>query len=165
MCQSASQSEIVSELRLARTILERLECSFARQEAKFDQLLNMMREKQTVETAPTSQHSQRHQQPAVTPLQQFSTPVTASGPSQSMPCGPPSHSMEFTTPIHYQRATLSDLDRLLDDSDLAGNNISRNYFILLVFYDTLQKRCHSELFWQDFLAFVYLFSRFVNSQP
>lgn len=32
--------EIVSELRLLRVILERLECSFARQEAKLDKLLN-----------------------------------------------------------------------------------------------------------------------------
>ena len=130
MCQSELQNEIASELRLARTILERLECSFARQEAKLDQLLNMMAAKRTVEPALTPQHSQRHNQPAVAPLQQFSTPVPASHP---MPCGPPSHSMELTTPILYQQSTLSDLDRLLDVSDVGGNNVNiliTNYVVI-----------------------------------
>ncbi|CAH3152803.1 unnamed protein product [Porites evermanni] len=38
--ERTSNEETVSELRLLRVILERLECSFARQEAKLDKLLN-----------------------------------------------------------------------------------------------------------------------------
>jgi len=80
--------------------------------------LTAMEAKQTMKPARTPQHCQRHQQPAFAPLQQFSIPVPASSLSQSI-------SMEFTMPVLYQQATLSDLDRLLDDSDIAGNNNSR----------------------------------------
>lgn len=54
--------EIVSELRLLRVILERLECSFARQEAKLDKLLNS-------QTSPCLEPpvSQRQQQSSATP--------------------------------------------------------------------------------------------------
>ena len=123
MCQSASQQEIASELRLTRTILERMECSFARQEAKLDQLLNLLTTKQTVDL-PTTQPSQNHQQP----VQQFSTPV----PSQSstvplstpVSAGGASRSLEIPTPMLFQQTPLVDLDRLLDDPELTGN-ISR----------------------------------------
>ena len=54
--------EIVSELRLLRVILERLECSFARQEAKLDKLLNS-------QTSPCLEPpvSQRQQRSSATP--------------------------------------------------------------------------------------------------
>ena len=132
MCQSASQQEIATELRLTRTILERMECSFARQEAKLDQLLNLLTTKQTVDL-PTSQPSQNHQQP----VQQFSTPV----PSQllstvplstPMSAGGPSRSLEIPTPMLFQQTPLVDLDRLLDDPELAGNISSYNIVRTLV---------------------------------
>ena len=125
MCQSGSQTDIATELRLARTILERLECSFARQEAKLDQLLSRMATTQAAEL-PTFQRSQFHQQPVQTlpTMQQLSTPMPPSGPCQSL---------EYATPVLYQRTPLSDglpdLDRLLDETDLAGNN-GLNLFIL-----------------------------------
>ena len=57
-----SEKETVSELRLLRVILERLECSFARQEAKLDKLLNS-------QTSPCLEGpvSQRQQQSSATP--------------------------------------------------------------------------------------------------
>ena len=113
--------KIATGLRLTRTILERLECSFARQEAKLDQLLNLLTTKQTVDLPPT-QPSQNHHQP----VQQFSTPV----PSQSlstvplstpMSAGGPIRSLEIPTPMLFQQTPLVDLDRLLDDPELTGN--------------------------------------------
>jgi len=121
VCQSASQQEIAAELHLTRTILERLECSFARQEAKLDQLLNLLTTKQTVDL-PATQPSQNHEQP----VQLFSTPV----PSQSvstvplstpMSAGGPSRSLEIPMPMLFQQTPLVDLDRLLNDPELTGN--------------------------------------------
>lgn len=67
--------EIISqELQLTRTILERLECSFARQEAKLDKLMAML------PTAPTE--LQQSQQP--TPSHS-STPFNSHTPSLEYP--------------------------------------------------------------------------------
>ena len=67
--------EVLSqELQLTRTILERLECSFARQEAKLDKLMAML------STAPTE--LQQSQQP--TPSHS-STPFTSHTPSLEYP--------------------------------------------------------------------------------
>ena len=70
-----------------------MECSFACQEAKLDQLLNLLTTKQTVDL-PTTQISQNHQQPvqhfsASVPSQllsmvPLSTPMSAGGPSRSL---------------------------------------------------------------------------------
>ena len=65
---------ISQELQLTRTILERLECSFARQEAKLDKLMAML------PTAPTE--LQQSQQP--TPSH-CSTPFTSQTPSLEYP--------------------------------------------------------------------------------
>lgn len=98
-----------------------MECSFAHQEAKLDQLLNLLTTKQTVDL-PATQPSHNHQQP----VQQFSTPV----PSQSvstvplstpMSAGGPSRSLEIPMPMLFQQTPLVDLDRLLDDPELTGN--------------------------------------------
>lgn len=106
-CQTHIASlQITAELQLARTILERLECSFARQEAKLDKLLNMMATapstvQQFCALTPSSNHQSRQT------VQQFSTPV-------------PTQSLEYTTPSLYQQTSVSDRDGLFDDSDLAG---------------------------------------------
>ena len=65
---------VSQELQLTRTILERLECSFARQEAKLDQLMAML------PTAPTE--VQQSQQP--TPSHS-STPFNSHTPSLEYP--------------------------------------------------------------------------------
>ena len=61
VCSDDRQDGTATELRLIRTILERLECTFARQEAKLDKLLQKT-------------NSQFHQQP---PPPTFSTPDVA----------------------------------------------------------------------------------------
>ncbi|XP_068679116.1 uncharacterized protein [Montipora foliosa] len=77
--------ESASEIRLMRTILERLECSFARQEAKLDQLLQSLNS----QSLP-----QQPQQP-----QQVSTPDVGTRPS----------SVEYPfRAAAYSRAPLSD---------------------------------------------------------
>ena len=57
MCQT-SQTETARELRLIRVILERIECSFARQEAKLDKLLNS--QMSPCLQPPVSQVQQQH---------------------------------------------------------------------------------------------------------
>lgn len=56
-----SQEMVTTELRLVRTILERLECAFAIQEAKLDRLLTLM------QTAPTVQQQPLQFQPSIQP--------------------------------------------------------------------------------------------------
>ena len=104
------------ELRLTRTILQRLECSFARQEAKLDQLLGM---KTTTNTGartierPTFQIAQCL--PQRTQAEQFSTPVPT-----SQPVATSCLSVEYT-PEMIERTAMLDLERLLDDPNLTGN--------------------------------------------
>ena len=76
-----------------RLILERLECSFARQEAKLDRILSMVESTRT-QTQP-----------------QFSTP----NPIPSSQC----HSLEYS-PALIQRTPLPEVDRLLEDHSLTG---------------------------------------------
>ena len=88
---SDSTSEAISEeLRLLRTILERLECSFAkqeakldRQEAKLDTLLNMM----TVQTS-VPQTTQCTPQTTAQP-HPFATPFNQNSSSSSLKFPPP----------------------------------------------------------------------------
>ena len=61
---------ISQELQLTRTILERLECSFARQEAKLDKLMAML------PTAPTELHQSQQPTPS-----HSSTPLNSHTPS------------------------------------------------------------------------------------
>jgi len=91
-------SELLLELRLTRTILERLECSFARQEAKLDQLLRM--------TTTTNTGARTFE---------LSTPVPTSQPAASL-----SQSVEFAPDI-FERTAMLDLERLLDEPDLTGD--------------------------------------------
>ena len=114
MFQRDETSEEATELRLTRTIIERLECSFARQEAKLDQLLGIMQTMRTMEQ-PTSQCPP---QPAqnLSAIQQFSTPNPTTGPSQSL------EYMPHTPSAVFQGTSLSDVERLLDDSALLGNS-------------------------------------------
>ena len=75
MKESNQHLEMVSqELQLTRTILERLECSFARQEAKLDKLMAML---PTVPTEP-----QQSRQPTPT---HSSTPYNSHTPSLEYP--------------------------------------------------------------------------------
>ena len=116
MCQKLPDtdiSELHMELRLTRTILERLECSFARQEAKLDQLLGMTTARNTGASAV-----QRVAQclPQRVQVEQLSTPVlTSSRPAASL-----RQSVEYAPEI-FERTAILDLERLLDDPDLAGN--------------------------------------------
>lgn len=88
---SDSTSEAISEeLRLLRTILGRLECSFAkqeakldRQEAKLDTLLNMM----TAQT-PVPQTPQCTPQTSAQP-HSFATPITINSSASSVEFLPP----------------------------------------------------------------------------
>ena len=87
-----SDTEAISEeLRLLRTILERLECSFAkqeakldRQEAKLDTLLNYIMTSQT----PVPQTPQCTPQTAAQ-LHSFATPVTINSSASSVEFPPP----------------------------------------------------------------------------
>ena len=76
-----------------RLILEHLECSFARQEAKLDRILSMV------------EYTRPQTQP------QFSTP----NPIPSSQC----HSLEHN-PTVIQRTPLPEVDRLLEDHNFTG---------------------------------------------
>ncbi|KAJ7391205.1 hypothetical protein OS493_019336 [Desmophyllum pertusum] len=104
-------SEVTTELRLTRTILEWLECSFARQEAKLDRLLGLMQTTWTDQ--PTSQNLPPPTQhlPAI---QQFCSSSPITNPTLSMEYAP------YTPPMPFQSLPLSDLNRILDDPDLTG---------------------------------------------
>ena len=87
-----SDTEAISEeLHLLRTILERLECSFAKmeakldtQEAKLDTLLNCMMTSQT----PVPQTPQCTPQTAAQP-HSFATPITINSSASSVEFPPP----------------------------------------------------------------------------
>ena len=76
-----------------RLILERLECSFARQEAKLDRILSMV------------EYTRPQTQP------KFSTP----NPIPSSQC----HSLEYS-PTVIQWTPLPEVDRLLEDNNFTG---------------------------------------------
>jgi len=108
-----SQEMVTTELRLVRTILERLECAFAIQEAKLDRLLTLM------QTAPTVQQQPLQFQPSIQPTQ-FSTPIQSTI-SQS------NSSVEYVPSTALPRAqetgssALQEMQRLLDDTNTTGN--------------------------------------------
>ena len=115
---------MATELRLTRTILERLECSFARLEAKLDWLLSIMTTTRTME-----QHTSQcpPQPPQTLPaIQQFSTPNPTTCPSQSLEYQP------YTTSAAFQGTPLSDVERLLDDPVLIGILKDKKMFISLI---------------------------------
>ena len=88
---SDSTSEVCEELRLMRTILGRLECSFAKQEAKLDRLLNRM-------TAPTP----APQTPQCTPqtsAHNFTTPFSTNSISSGEFSASPIVSRQQEMPI------------------------------------------------------------------
>ena len=107
------------ELRLLRTILERLECSFASQEAKMDKLFAVVASNQAAQ-----QHPQQIQQP------KCSTPVACTRQtSLELPFTPlrsyPEPEKSATLP---RPSTLADPDRVFEnvirqtDRGLAGMN-------------------------------------------
>lgn len=114
VCQG---NDAAAELRLARTILERLECSFARQEAKLDKILNLMT------SVPAS--SVQHQTSQWVPPLQFSTPDPHI--SQSLECPVQVQSVQrnaehLVHPVQIQslqRTPLADVDMLLN-AELTG---------------------------------------------
>ena len=112
--ETVDYAKVTTELALMRTIVERLECSFACQEVKMDNMFHLI---QSV-SAPVAVQQQTHQQQQTHYLPQFSTP----GPclNQSLT------SLDITafTPRIDSAAVchtdpLSSLDRVLDDT--AGN--------------------------------------------
>ena len=105
-----------------RTILERLECSFARQEAKLDRLFDMM-------TTVQQSLPQTPQCPPQTSVQStnFSTPFSVHALS-SLEYPPPavvsrSREMEgFDLPP--PRTSFQEVERLLDNTNAIGKSIS-----------------------------------------
>ena len=103
-----------------RTILEHLECSFVRQEAKLDRILSIVTAPRKVES-PCSRPQTQQQFSSPNPVpctrlqtqQQFSTRNPVPCPSQSL-------SLEYSPPAVSQWTPLPDVDRLLDDPDLTG---------------------------------------------
>ena len=109
-----SQEMVATELHLVRTILERLECAYARQEAKLDRLLNMM------PTAPTVQQQPLQFQPSIQPAQ-FSTPIQSNIPQSNS-------SVEYVpstaiprVPADAGNSALQEIQRFLDDTNTTGN--------------------------------------------
>ena len=107
-----SQEMVATELHLLRTILERLECAYAVQEAKLDRLLNMM------PTAPTVQQQPLQFQPSTQPSQ-FSTPIQSNIPQSNS-------SVEYVPSTSLPRApdtgssALQEIQRLLEDTNTTG---------------------------------------------
>ena len=104
---------VATELHLVRTILERLECAYARQEAKLDRLLNMM------PTAPTVQQQPLQFQPSIQPAQ-FSTPIQSNIPQSNS-------SVEYVpstaiprVPADAGNSALQEIQRFLDDTNTTG---------------------------------------------
>ena len=103
---------VATELRLLRTILERLECAYAVQEAKLDRLLNMMPTAQTVQQQPLQF------QPSIQPSQ-FSTPIPSNIPKSNS-------SVEYVPSTALPRApqtgssAFQEIQRFLDDTNTTG---------------------------------------------
>lgn len=112
--------EVVSEeLRLTRTILERLECSFARQKAELDRLLDMM---------TAASHSTSTTAPQTPQLQLLFIPSTSS------------LSLEYPLPgivlrpydvenfdLASLRTALPQAERLMDNHNITGTIIKLVY--------------------------------------
>ena len=110
------------ELRLTRTILERLECSFARQEAKLDQLLGMMATTNTEARSTGADRSSFQPTqclPQLTQAEQISTPLSTSQPEVGSCL-----SVDIFQGTPIGRSTV-DLDSFLDDNHLSGKHFFR----------------------------------------
>lgn len=111
ICQG---NDAATELRLARTVLERLECSFARQEAKLDKILNLMT------SFPAT--SLQHQTSQCAPPLRFSTPDPRLSQSLEYPVDIQSvqRNAEYSVQVQsVQRTPLADVDMLLN-TELTG---------------------------------------------
>ena len=108
------------ELRLTRTILERLECSFARQEAKLDRLLDRMTA--APPTAPTTV-------PQTPQLQPLSVPSSTSSfeylPSAVIPRPYDMEEFDAVSP----RSALPQAERLMDNPNITGKIIKLVYYM------------------------------------
>ena len=101
----------MAELGLLRTIVERLECSFASQEAKLDRVLAMMTSNRPHQPS-NLQQSSRHPQ--------FSTPEFNyhRQTSLELPFTPPQRTNSHPDAVSVSCASsLADLDRVLDHFD------------------------------------------------
>ena len=96
----------VLEIGLMRTILERLECSFARQEAKLDKLLQSA----SCQSLPQPPKPTQTPQPPQ-PHQQFSAPDITQTSMEYLPYTPSGFSA-LDTP---RTALIPEVDRYLDD--------------------------------------------------
>ena len=105
-----SEKALTAELCLTRTILERLECSFARQEAKLDRLLSLM----TAAPPSVLQTPQCPPQPSVSFSTQFSIRSASSieYPPPTERCNPPA-----------PRTPLQEIEGLLDNTVTAGKSL------------------------------------------
>lgn len=111
ICQG---NDAATELHLARTVLERLECSFARQEAKLDKILNLM--------ASFPATSLQHQTSQCAPPLRFSTPDPRLSQSLEYPVEVQSvqRNAEYSVQVQsLQRTPLADVDMLLN-TELTG---------------------------------------------
>ncbi|XP_078377743.1 uncharacterized protein LOC144660891 [Oculina patagonica] len=99
------------ELRLMRTMLERLECAFARQEAKMDKLLNMM-------TAAPPSLLRTPQCPPPPSVQ--STPLAYNSSLEFPPPAAVPRSLAINDPP-APRTPLQEIDGLLENTQAAGN--------------------------------------------
>ena len=107
------------ELRLSRTILERLECSFARQEAKLDRLLHMMTA--TSHSAPTT----TPQTPQLQPL--FVPPTSSSSLEYPLPGVVPRPYDVEEFDAASPRSALPQAERLMDNLNVTGTIIQLVY--------------------------------------
>ena len=101
----------MTELRLLRTIAERLECSFASQEAKLDRVLTTM-------TSNPPQQPSKLQQPSRQP--QFSTPDLNCHRQTSLelPFTPPQGANSHPDAVSFSfTSSLADPDSVLDHFD------------------------------------------------
>ena len=110
--------EVVNEeLRLTRTILERLECSFARQEAKLDRLLD------TMAAAPHSAPATAPQTPQLQPL----LPTSASSLEYPLPGVVPRPYDVEVFDAASPRSALPQVERLMDNHNATGTIIKLVY--------------------------------------
>ena len=100
--------DAVSEIGLRRTILERLECSFARQEAKLDKLLQFA-SCQSLPQPPKPTQMPQPPQPSQ-PHQQFSAPDITQTSMEYLP-----YSFWVSALATPRTALIPEVDRYLDD--------------------------------------------------
>ena len=116
-----NESAVTAELGLMRTILERLECSFARQEAKLDRLFEMMNNVQ--QSLPQTPQCP----PQASVQSNFSTPFSAQA-SSSLEYPPPAvmprpREVEIFDPPPPS-TSFQEIERLWDNTNAIGKLIS-----------------------------------------